>query len=160
MTIINKNSISIVLTIMILLSLLFSSYFFLIVLKLSIWKWFLINACSLAIIVYLLCYILHKITKKEYILAIPILPLYYYGTMGLFMMPWIETNIFPQITHIIITLNLLWLLYLLITQDNYKSLGKGLLISIIIFVPVFAVIQYYSQIYHNELMQIIEQISH
>lgn len=153
-----KQAIGIVLSFLMLLTLLNSSYFFLAMLKLSIGKWLAFNACSLAIIVYLLCFAFYIITKKEYLLAIPLLPLYYYGTMGLFVMPWNAANTFAQITHIIITVNVLWLLYVLLKEHKLESLGKGLLIGILVFVPIFAYIQSYTQLHMNEFMQALQRM--
>lgn len=153
-----KQAIGIVLSFLMLLTLLNSSYFFLAMLKLSIGKWLAFNACSLAIIVYLLCFAFYIITKKECLLAIPLLPLYYYGTMGLFVMPWNAANTFAQITHIIITVNVLWLLYVLLKEHKLESLGKGLLIGILVFVPIFAYIQSYTQLHMNEFMQALQRM--
>lgn len=141
-----------------LLTLLNSAYFFLAVARFRIGEWFSFNACSLATIVYLICFASYRITRKSFYLAIALLPLYYYGTMGLFMMPWNAANIFTQITHIVITLNVIWILFVLLKDARLESLGKGLLIGIIIFVPVFAAIQHYLQMHLAEFMQILQKV--
>lgn len=141
-----------------LLTLLNSAYFFLAVARFRIGGWLSFNACSLATIVYLICFASYRITRKSIYLAIALLPLYYYGTMGLFMMPWNAANIFTQITHIVITLNVIWILFVLLKDARLESLGKGLLIGIIIFVPVFAVIQHYLQMHLAEFMQILQKV--
>ena len=141
-----------------LLTLLNSAYFFLAVARFRIGEWLSFNACSLATIVYLICFASYRITRKSIYLAIALLPLYYYGTMGLFMMPWNAANIFTQITHIVITLNVIWILFVLLKDARFESLGKGLLIGIIIFVPVFAVIQHYLQMHLAEFMQILQKV--
>lgn len=155
---INKNAVSHALAFLMLMVLLNSSYFFLVLLKLSIGKWLAFNACSLAIMVYLLCFVVYQRTKKDYLLAIPLLPLYYYGTMGLFIMPWNEANMFAQITHVVITINVLWLLYVLLKERKFEPLGKGTLVGMLIFVPVFAYLQTYSQLHMNELMQLLQKM--
>lgn len=157
----SKNKIRIaglVLAVLMLLSLLNSGYFFIGMLKLSIWKWLAFNACSLAIIAYLIGYALFRKTKKDFFLAIPLLPLYYYGTMGLFVMPWNEASLFAQVSHIIITANVLWILYVLLKERNYEALGKGALIAIVLFVPLFAIIQNYTQTHMNEFLQILNRV--
>ena len=138
-------------------TLLNSSYFFLYMMKLSIGKWLSFNACSLVIIVYLICFVSFQITRKDYLLAISLLPLYYYGTMGLFLMPWDKVNTFSQITHVIITMNVLWLLWRFLKERKFESLGKGTLIGILVFVPVFAAIQSYTQSHINEFLQLLEK---
>jgi hypothetical protein len=128
-----------------LLALLSSTYFFLSVLKLGIGEWLAFNACSLSIIVYLICFTFFQATKQYFFLAIALVPLYYYGTMGLFLTTWSAANMFPQMTHLIITLNVIWILFVLLKESRFESLGKGLLIGVLVFVPAFAVIQSYNQ---------------
>lgn len=155
----NKNqSISNIINVLMLLTLLNSGYFFLGIVKLSIGRWLMFNACSIAIIVYFICYTGFRVTKKDYLLAVPLLPLYYYGTMGLFLMPWNESNIFAHVTHIVITLNVLWMLYRFLKEQKFESLGRGLLLGIAIFVPVFAYIQTYLQQHVNEFMQALQKM--
>jgi hypothetical protein len=155
----NKNqTISAVLAVLIFLTILNSGYFFLGILKLNICKWMAFNACSLSGIVYLMCFIFYRITKKDFLLTIPILPLYYYGSMGLFLMPWNQATIFAQISHIVITLNMFWILTVFLKEQKFDSLGKGLLLGIIIFVPIFAFIQTYNQIHMNEFIQVLQKM--
>src|SRR5690606_37658644 len=133
-------------------TLLNSAYYFISMVKLSIGEWLASNACSLAMIVYLVCFACFQRTKKDFFLAIALVPLYYYGSMGLVMVPWDAANTFSQITHMIITLNVIWILFVLLKESRYESLGKGLLIGVLVFVPVFAVIQTYSQLHAAEFM--------
>ena len=141
-----------------LLTLLNSAYYFISTVKLSIGEWLAFNACSLAMIVYLVCFACFQRTKKDFFLAIALVPLYYYGSMGLFMVPWDAANTFSQITHMIITLNVIWILFVLLKESRYESLGKGLLIGVLVFVPVFAVIQTYSQLHAAEFMQMLQKV--
>lgn len=155
----NKNQfIGYLLTAFMLFALLNSAYFFISVVKLGIGEWLAFNACSLSIIAYLICFACFQIIKKDFFLAIALVPLYYYGTMGLFVTPWNATNMFAQITHIIITLNVIWILYVLLKESKYEYLGKGLLIGVFVFVPVFAVIQSYSQLHMAEFMQMLQKV--
>jgi hypothetical protein len=144
------------LTVLMLMALLNSSYFFLVILKLGLGSWLAFNACSIAIIMYLICFVLFRITKIDYVTAIPLLPLYYYGTMGLFTMPWNAANMFAQITHIIITITFLWTLFDFVRKRKFDSLGKGILIGMIIFVPLFTYIQYFTKLHMQEFMQILK----
>jgi len=155
----HKNQIiAYLLSSLMLLALLNSAYFFLSIVKLGVGEWLAFNACSPSIMAYLFCFACFQITKKDFFLAIPLVPLYYYGTMGLFITPWNADNLFAQITHIIITINVIWTLYVLLKESNYESLGKGLLIGLLVFVPVFAVIQTYSQIHTAEFMQMLQKL--
>lgn len=155
----NKNlSIGYVLAFFMLLTFLNSAFFFLSTAKFGLVEWLAFNACSVSIIVYLICFIFYKITKKDFFLAISLVPLYYYGTMGLFVIPWDVANIFSQITHIIITLNVIWILFVLLKEFKFESLGKGLLIGVLLFVPLFAIIQSYSQLHMVEFMQLLQKV--
>ncbi|HAQ64554.1 MAG TPA: hypothetical protein DCR43_01650 [Bacteroidales bacterium] len=155
---IKNQFIGYVLAVFMLLALLNSAYFFLSVVKLTISEWLAFNACSLAIIAYLVCFTCFQITQKHFFLAIALVPLYYYGTMGLFVIPWNAANLFPQITHIVITLNVIWILYVLLKDSSYESTGKGLLVGVLVFVPVFAVVQNYSQLHLAEFMQMLQRV--
>lgn len=141
-----------------LLTFLNSAYFFLLIAKFGLVEWLAFNACSVSIIIYLVCFTCFQITKKYFILAIALVPLYYYGTMGLFVTTWDTANIFSQITHIIITLNVIWILFVLLKEFKFESLGKGLLIGVLLFVPLFAIIQNYLQVHMIELMQLLQKV--
>jgi len=155
----NKNlSISYILAVLMFLTLLNSAYFFLAKAKFGFMEWLAFNACSVSIIVYLVCFICFRITKMDFFIAIALVPLYYYGTMGLFLISWDAANMFSQITHIIITLNVIWILFVLLKEFKFESLGKGLLIGVLLFVPLFAIIQSYSQLHMAEFMQLLQKV--
>ncbi|MEA4840986.1 MAG: hypothetical protein VB110_08295 [Bacteroidales bacterium] len=78
--------------------------------------------------------------------------------MGLFLTTWNAANMFPQITHLIIMLNVIWILFVLLKELRFESLGKGLLIGVLVFVPVFAVIQSYTQLHIVEFMRLFEKV--
>lgn len=133
-----------------------SAYFFLGVLKLSLFKWLAFNACSVASILFIVCFFLYRTTKKGYWLAISLFPMYYYGTIGLFVMPWNGVNIFAHISHLIITLNIILTMYIIVKNRQWEELGKGLLFGVLISVPVIAIIQSYSQLHIDEFIQILQ----
>ena len=78
--------------------------------------------------------------------------------MGLFVISWDVANMFAQITHIVITLNVIWILFVLLKEFKFESLGKGLLIGVIVFVPLFAIIQNYSQLHMTEFLQLLQKV--
>jgi len=78
--------------------------------------------------------------------------------MGLFVMPWNSANAIAQITHIIVTLSILWILYLLLKERKYDSLGKGLLIGMIVFVPLFAYLQDFNQLHMAEYLKALQSM--
>lgn len=133
-----------------------SAYFFLSILKLGIFKWLAFNACSVASILFIACSLLYWTTKKGFWLAISLLPMYYYGTMGLFIMPWNQANIFAHTSHLIITLNITWIMYVMLKNRQFEELGKGLLLGMLITVPVIAIIQSYTQAHMDEFIHILQ----
>lgn len=155
----NKNlSIGYMLAVFMLLTFLNSAYFFLSIAKFGLVEWLAFNACSVSIIIYLICFICFQITKKDFFLAIALVPLYYYGTMGLFLVSWDAANMFAQITHIIITLNVIWILFVSLKEFKFESLGKGLLIGVLLFVPLFAIVQSYLQVHMAEFIQLLQKV--
>jgi hypothetical protein len=151
-----QNSISYIISGLLFIAMLNSAYFFMNMLGLGVGRWLAFNACSLAIIAQTLCYAAYQVNKREFILAIPLLPLYYYGSMGLFMAPWSAATAFAQITHVLISISALWTLYLLLKDKNFAALGKGLLIGAAVFVPIFALIQSYNQAHIQEFYKILQ----
>lgn len=155
----NKSKIiGYILAVLMLLSLLNSAYFFLSVAGFSLINWLIFNACSLSIVIYLICFVCYQFKKEDFYLAIALVPLYYYGTMGLFVVSWDAANMFAQVTHIVITLNVIWILYLMLKKSEFESLGKGLLIGVLLFVPLFATIQTYSQLHMNDFLQLLQKV--
>ena len=74
-------------------------------------------------------------------------------------MSWDIANMFSQITHVIITLNVIWILFVSLKEFKFESLGKGLLIGVLLFVPLFAIIQSYSQLHMAEFMQLLQKVN-
>ena len=154
----NQKIISYSLAALLSATLLNSAFFFLSMLKFNALQWLTFNACSFAIIAYLLLLLMHKFYKKDLLLAIPLLPMYYYGTMGLFVMPWTADNLFPHLTHIIVTLNVLWILYIMLKEQKYESLGKGLLIGTALFVPIFVFIKIYLEAHMDVFLNAMQSL--
>ncbi len=49
------------------------------------------------------------------------------------MFPWSGMNIIPQIGHIIMTLNIVWTIFVTIKTNDYKAAAIGLILGIVIF---------------------------
>ena len=82
--------------------------------------------------------------------------MYYFGTMGLFTFTWSGANIFAQMSHITMTLNLIWAGYVLYRIGDYKAFAQGLLWSIVLFVPYIAFVMYYCRTHAEEISQLLE----
>ena len=141
--------------VLLLLTLSGSGYFFS-TLKVSFVQWLAYNACSPSSLVYLGCLIVFWVTKKTVWLPLAFLPMYYFGTMGLFTFTWSGANIFAQMSHITMTLNLIWAGYVLYRIGDYKAFAQGLLWSIVLFVPYIVFVMYYCRTHAEEISQLLE----
>ena len=141
--------------VLLLLTLSGSGYFFF-TLKVNFVQWLAYNACSPSSLVYLGCLIVFWVTKKTFWLPLAFLPMYYFGTMGLFTFTWSGANIFAQMSHITMTLNLIWAGYVLYRIGDYKAFARGLLWSIVLFVPYIAFVMYYCRTHAEEISQLLE----
>lgn len=141
--------------VLLLLTLSGSGYFFF-TLKVNFVQWLAYNACSPSSLLYLGCLIVFWVTKKTVWLPLTFLPMYYFGTMGLFTFTWSGANIFAQMSHITMTLNLIWAGYVLYRIGDYKAFARGLLWSIILFVPYIAFVMYYCRTHAEEISQLLE----
>ena len=141
--------------VLLLLTLSGSGYFFF-TLKVSFVQWLAYNACSPSSLLYLGCLIVFWVTKKTFWLPLAFLPMYYFGTMGLFTFTWSGANIFAQMSHITMTLNLIWAGYVLYRIGDYKAFAQGLLWSIVLFVPYIAFVMYYCRTHAEEISQLLE----
>lgn len=141
--------------VLLLLTLSGSGYFFF-TLKVTFVQWLAYNACSPSSLLYLGCLIVFWVTKKTFWLPLALLPMYYFGTMGLFTFTWSSANIFAQMSHITMTLNLIWAGYVLYHIGDYKAFAQGLLWSIVLFVPYIAFVMYYCRTHAEEISQLLE----
>ena len=141
--------------VLLLLTLSGSGYFFS-TLKVSFVQWLAYNACSPSSLVYLGCLIVFWVTKKTVWLPLAFLPMYYFGTMGLFTFTWSGANIFAQMSHITMTLNLIWAGYVLYRIADYKAFAQGLLWSIVLFVPYIAFVMYYCRTHAQEINDLLQ----
>ena len=144
------------LAIVLLLLMLSGSGYFFFTLKVTFLQWLAYNACSPSSLVYLGCLIVFSVTKKTVWLPLAFLPMYYFGTMGLFTFTWSGANIFAQMSHITMTLNLIWAGYVLYRIGDYKAFAQGLLWSIVLFVPYIAFVMYYCRTHAQEISQLLE----
>ena len=141
--------------VLLLLTLSGSGYFFF-TLKVNFVQWLAYNACSPSSLLYLGCLIVFWVTKKTFWLPLAFLPMYYFGTMGLFTFTWSGANIFAQMSHITMTLNLIWAGYVLYRIGDYKAFASGLVWSIVLFVPYIAFVMYYCRTHAEEISQLLE----
>jgi len=131
-----------------------STFFFLGKLKISLVQWVSFNSCSPTSFLYLLLFLMFLVKKNASYLMITFLPIYFLGTMSMFVLPWNEAKIIAHIGHIIMTLNLMWVIYVIFKHKEYKASGIGLLISMLLFVPYIAYVLSYNQAHAEEMLKL------
>ena len=127
------SKIGIILAILLLLATIQSTVFFLGILKAKFVEWIVFNACAPSNISFLIGFILFLLLKNRTVLHMAILPMFFFGTLGLIVFPWNGMNIIPQIGHIIMTLNIGWVVLATFKTNDYKTAAIGLLLGIVVF---------------------------
>lgn len=141
-----------------LLTLAGSGYFFF-TLRVNLVQWLAYNACSPSSIVYLYCFVAFLARQQPALLAVALLPMYYFGTMGLFTFTWSGANVFAQMSHITMTLNLIWAIYVFRKTIDYKTYAQWLIFGILVFVPYIAFVMYYCRTHADELTTLLQMAS-
>jgi len=85
---------SIILAVILLLTVANSTWYFLGIAKVSAVQWLVFNACAPSSIAFLLGLIFYFRTKNKMWLTIAVVPMMFFGTMGLFIFPWKAELIF------------------------------------------------------------------
>ena len=98
--------IGIILAILLLLATIQSTFFFLVVMKVKFVEWIVFNACAPSNITFLIGFALFLLFKNRTVLYMAILPMFFFGVLGLFVFPWNGVNIILQIGHMLMTLNI------------------------------------------------------
>ena len=133
-----------------------STWYFLTQLKVSIFEWSIFNACAPSSFAYLFCFLMFLIGKRMVFLPVAVVPLFFFGTGGLFVFPWDGMNLFAQASHIVMTLNVIWVIYVTFKTACYKSLAIGLLLSILLFIPYISYNQHYCRTHAEDLQRILQ----
>lgn len=151
-----EKTIGILLAIALLLLTVSGSGYFFFSLKVNFVQWLSYNACSPSSLVYLVGFVIFLYSRNVTWLALAFLPMYYFGTMGLFTFTWSGANIFAQLSHITMTLNLFWAGYMLYHIGDYKAFACGLLYSITLFVPFISFVMYYCRTHAEEISNLLQ----
>jgi ABC-type Fe3+-siderophore transport system permease subunit len=103
----------------------------------------------------LLGFVVFLLTKNRTVLHIAILPMFFYGVLGLFVFPWKGINIIPQIGHIIMTLNIFCLIFVTFSTADYKSATIGTLLGIALFSIFIAFQQNFAATHQQDLKRVL-----
>lgn len=106
----------------------FSTIFFLMIKKVKFREWLFFNSCSPSNFLYIFGFILLLFYKFSWLVYFGIFPMFFFGTLGLFLFPWKRPkNIFVQISHILMTSNIIWIIFYLFKENLFKFSTIGLL---------------------------------
>ncbi len=150
------NKIGLILSILLLLTTLQSTFFFLGVLKVNFIEWIVFNACAPSNITFLIGFVLFLTFKNRIVLYMAILPMFFFGVLGLFVFPWSGMNIIPQIGHIIMTLNIIWTIWIMFKTNDYKVAAIGMLLGIVIFSIFIGFQQRYVATHQEDFKRIMQ----
>ena len=145
----------IVLAALLLITIVNSTYYFLGIAGVSVNQWLVFNACAPSSIAYIIGLAVCLFTRDRMWLAVAVVPIFFFGTMGMFVFPWNGYNMMAQVSHILMTFNIAWALYVLLKYRDYKALGLGLLVSIIVFMPFITYTQVYCREHADEVMRVL-----
>jgi hypothetical protein len=129
------NKIGVILAVLLLLLVINSTYYFLGLAKASLVEWIVFNACAPSSIAYIIGFVIYMITKDRTALYVAILLLFFFGGLGLFLFPWSGYNIIAQVSHTVMVLNIVWVLFGTVRTGDYKAAALGLLMGIMVFAP-------------------------
>ena len=133
-----------------------STFFFLRVLKTGLIKWIFFNACALSNITFLIGFSLFLLFNDRTVLHMAILPMFFFGVLGLVIFPWNGMNIIPQIGHLIMTLNIMWIVLVTFKTGDFKVATTGLLLGIVVFSPFIGFQQHYTSSHPEDFKRIMQ----
>ena len=113
-----------------------------------------------------------KITGVALVIVLLLLTLsgsgYFFFTLKVTFVQWLAYNACSPsslvylgcliVSHITMTLNLIWAGYVLYRIGDYKAFAQGLLWSIVLFVPYIAFVMYYCRTHAEEISQLLEMV--
>jgi hypothetical protein len=145
----------IILAILLLVATMQSTFFFLFIMKTKFAEWIVFNACAPANITFLIGFVLFLLFKDRTVLHMAILPMFFFGVLGLFVFPWKGVNIIPQVGHIIMALNIGWAILVTLKTYDYKAATIGMLFGIAVFSVFIGFQQQYVAMHPEDLQRIL-----
>ena len=148
--------IGIILAVLLLLATIQSTFFFLVVMKVKCIEWIVFNACAPSNITFLIGFVLYLLLKDRTVLHMAILPMFFFGVLGLFVFPWNGMNIIPQIGHMLMTLNIGWAVLVTLHTHDYKAATIGMLLGIVVFSVFIGFQQNYVATHPEDVKRILQ----
>lgn len=147
----------IILNILLFLITFFSSVYFLTIKKVKFKEWIFFNSCSPSNFVYCLGFCLLFFSKIDYLIYFGVFPMFFFGTLGLFVFPWKEKkDLFVQLSHILMTLSIIWIIIYTLREEMFKSATIGLFLGGFIFLVFLFFQQNYVKKHFDDFKRILE----
>lgn len=112
-------------------------------LRVTFFQWLFFNPCAVSNIVFLAGFALFLLKGNRILLYPPLLPMFFFGTLGFFFLPWTGMNLIAQAGHAVMTANIVLSVYETFAVGEYRPAALGLMIGIVIFAPFIALQQDY-----------------
>jgi hypothetical protein len=113
--------------------------FFLGMAKFSIVSWLMFNACAPSILLFIAGFI----ARKDFVMASSVPFLLFFGGGGLFMFGWSGTMIFAQVSHILMVLSVVYLVFVAAADNRLRTSARGFIAGMILFAILVPVQQKY-----------------
>lgn len=135
----------------------FSIVFFLAIKRVKFKEWLFFNSCSPSNFLYILGFILLLFYKFSWLIYFGIFPMFFFGTLGLFLFPWKGAkNLFVQISHILMTSNIIWIIVYLFRNNLFEFSTIGLLTGGFVFLIFLYFQQDYVQKHLDDFNRVLE----
>ena len=150
-----SNKISIICSVLLLLITIQGSVYYFVKLKVRFIEWLFFNPCAISNTAFLIGFALFLFKGERALLHLAILPMFFFGTLGMFFLSWSGMNIIPQVGHIIMTLNVALAIYTTFTMGDFKAATIGFIIGIVISGPFIAYQQTYVRNHPDDFNRIL-----
>jgi hypothetical protein len=120
---------------------------FLGLLQVGVIGWLMMNSCAIFIALFFLSFL----SGKPVLLLASLVPLYRFGTLGLFVFGWSGTDLVAQAGHIGMTLAVLYFVAEAIRNRRWKAWGFGMALGIMLL-SIFITVQELWMVNHASTM--------
>jgi hypothetical protein len=120
------------LTVVNLLSALWSTFAFLGLLRSGVVGWVMLNTCAPSIYLFAVGFL----SRSPTVMVAASVLMFRYGTGGLFAFGWGAYNIIAQIGHILMTLAVIYVIVHVVRSKNWWALGWGMALGLAVLIPM------------------------
>jgi len=108
-----------------------STNYFLGMLKTGVEGWLMMNTCAPGIALFVIGFLL----GSPILMVAGALPMFRYGTLGLFVFSWSGGNLIAQAAHILMTLGVIYVVADVVRNHRWKAAGIGFAIGLALMIP-------------------------